>query len=48
METIRKEIREALKEEEYQGNDLKIKVEELFNQELLRQEEERERIRQIS
>ena len=43
METIklRKEIREALKEEGYQGNDLKIKVDEVLNQEMLRQERER-------
>ena len=44
------ENREVLKEERYQGNELKAKLEELFNQELLRQErirkdEERERIR---
>ena len=47
---LRKEILEALKEEGYQGNDLKEKVDEVFNQELLKQErirkdEERERIR---
>ena len=47
------ENREVLKEERYQGNELKAKLEELFNQELLRQERirkdeerERERIRQ--
>ena len=41
METIklRKEIREALKEEGYQGNELKEKIDEVFNQELLRQKE---------
>ena len=52
METIklRKEIWEVLKEEGYQGNELKEKIDQVFNQELLRQErikkdEERERIR---
>ena len=41
METIklRKEIREALKEEGYQGNELKEKIEEWFNQELLMRQE---------
>ena len=45
METIklRKEIREALKEEGYQGNELKEKIDEVFNQVLLRQDEERKR-----
>ena len=43
---LRKEIREALKEEGYQGNVLKEKVDEVFNQVLLRQDEERETIRQ--
>ena len=33
---LRKEIF-ALKEEGYQGNDLKVKVDEVFNQVLLRQ-----------
>ena len=33
METVklRKEIQEVFKEEEYQGNDLKVKVKELLN-----------------
>ena len=54
METVklRKEIREVLKKEGYQGNDLKAELEEVVNQELLRQErirkdEERERIRKV-
>ena len=40
---LRKEIREALKEEWYQGNELKVKIEELFNQVLLKQDEERKK-----
>ena len=40
---LRKEIREALKEEGYQGNELKEKIDKFFNQELLRQDEERKR-----
>ena len=43
---LRKENLEALKEEGYQGNGLKVKVEKFFNQVLLRQDKERERIRQ--
>ena len=41
METVklRKEIWEALKEEGYQGNELKVKIEEWFNQELLMRQE---------
>ena len=38
---LRKEIWEVLKEEGYQGNDLKVKVEELFNQLLMRQNKAR-------
>ena len=50
MESIklRKEILKAHNEEGYQGNDLKEKVDEVFNQELLRQErirKDEERIR---
>ena len=37
---LRKEIWEVLKEEGYQGNDLKVKVEELLNQLLMRQEKQ--------
>ena len=45
METvkIRKEIQEVLKEEGYQGNDLKVKVEEMFNQLFMRQDKARAR-----
>ena len=39
---LRKEILEGLKEEGYQGIDLKVKVNEVFNQVLQRQHEERE------
>ena len=44
METVkfRKEILEAFKKG-YQRNGLKVKVEELFNQELLKQDRERKR-----
>ena len=40
---LRKEFWEVLKEEGYQRNELKAKLKELFNQELLRQERERTR-----
>ena len=40
---LRKEIREALKEEGYQGNDLKAKLEEVVKQELPRQEKKKEK-----
>ena len=49
METIklRKEIREALKEEGYQGNELKVKIEEWFNQKLLMKQEKVEERRAL-
>ena len=44
---MRKEIREALKEEGYQGNELREKIEVWFNQELLMRQEKADERRAI-